>query len=93
VTTLDIVRASTFVSEVKSVSPLQTNVKYIFIKVSVIGGHSGATIIPVLSELNHKFTDVERDALVKRIQFGGDEVVQAKNGLGSATLSSNFLIS
>lgn len=30
---------------------------------------------------------VKRDALVKRIQFGGDEVVQAKDGLGSATLS------
>lgn len=28
-----------------------------------------------------------RDALVHRIQFGGDEVVQAKDGAGSATLS------
>ena len=27
------------------------------------------------------------DKLVHRIQFGGDEVVQAKNGAGSATLS------
>jgi malate dehydrogenase len=29
----------------------------------------------------------ERQALVKRIQFGGDEVVKAKDGAGSATLS------
>jgi hypothetical protein len=29
----------------------------------------------------------ERAALVKRIQFGGDEVVKAKDGAGSATLS------
>jgi malate dehydrogenase len=35
-------------------------------------------------------TDVsadERAALIKRIQFGGDEVVKAKDGAGSATLS------
>ena len=30
------------------------------------------------------------DLLTKRIQFGGDEVVQAKNGTGSATLSMAF---
>lgn len=29
----------------------------------------------------------KRDALVNRIQFGGDEVVKAKDGAGSATLS------
>jgi malate dehydrogenase len=31
--------------------------------------------------------DEERIALIKRIQFGGDEVVKAKDGAGSATLS------
>ena len=35
-------------------------------------------------------TDAERDALIQRIQFGGDEVVKAKNGAGSATLSMAF---
>ena len=44
VTTLDIVRANTFVSEVKN-----TDVQKM--QVNVIGGHSGATIIPVLSEV------------------------------------------
>ncbi|KAI7052808.1 malate dehydrogenase, partial [Hortaea werneckii] len=29
----------------------------------------------------------ERDEYIKRVQFGGDEVVQAKGGAGSATLS------
>ena len=36
------------------------------------------------------FTDAERDALTHRIQFGGDEVVQAKDGAGSATLSMAY---
>jgi malate dehydrogenase len=83
VTTLDIVRASTFVGQSKKVSPLE-------VEVPVIGGHSGATIIPVLSALKHSFTDEERVALVQRIQFGGDEVVKAKDGAGSATLSMAF---
>ncbi len=83
VTTLDIVRASRFVSELKNVDPNSVNVP-------VVGGHSGATIIPILSALHHSFTDSERDALIKRIQYGGDEVVQAKNGAGSATLSMAF---
>jgi malate dehydrogenase len=83
VTTLDIVRASTFVGQVKHVSPVDT-------KVPVIGGHSGATIVPILSALSLSFDQQEREALVKRIQYGGDEVVQAKNGAGSATLSMAF---
>ncbi|KAI8814003.1 lactate/malate dehydrogenase [Cladochytrium replicatum] len=83
VTTLDIVRASKFVSEVKGTQPADT-------RVEVIGGHSGVTIIPILSSLGLSFTNEERDALTKRIQYGGDEVVQAKNGAGSATLSMAF---
>ena len=34
------------------------------------------------------FTQPELEGLTKRIQFGGDEVVKAKDGAGSATLSS-----
>ena len=34
-----------------------------------------------------KFTEEDIKALSHRIQFGGDEVVQAKDGAGSATLS------
>ena len=46
------------------------------------------TIVPLLSQSNHpSIADQARDALVNRIQFGGDEVVKAKDGAGSATLS------
>merc|ERR1711890_29186 len=47
--------------------------------------------VPLLSQTNHKSLDAEtRDALIHRIQFGGDEVVQAKDGAGSATLSMAY---
>lgn len=81
VTTLDVLRASRFVSEVAGTNPVNE-------KVTVVGGHSGITIVPLLSQTLHKnLPTEERDALIHRIQFGGDEVVQAKNGAGSATLS------
>jgi len=83
VTTLDVVRASRFVSEIKGVRPEDTHV-------TVVGGHSGVTIVPLLSQSGHKFTDDERKALIHRIQFGGDEVVKAKDGAGSATLSMAY---
>lgn len=54
---------------------------------SVVGGHSGVTILPLLSQTGISFTQPEIEALTKRIQFGGDEVVKAKDGTGSATLS------
>ena len=56
--------------------------------VPVIGGHAGTTILPLLSQVpNTKFTPEDIAALTNRIQFGGDEVVKAKDGAGSATLS------
>lgn len=83
VTTLDVVRASRFVSEVKKVSTEDA-------KITVVGGHSGVTIVPLLSQSGHSFTEEEVKALTHRIQFGGDEVVKAKDGTGSATLSMAF---
>ncbi|KAJ3108234.1 Malate dehydrogenase, cytoplasmic [Phlyctochytrium planicorne] len=80
VTTLDVVRASTFVSEIKGTDPNTT-------KVTVVGGHSGVTILPLLSQTGLKFTQEEIEKLTHRIQYGGDEVVKAKDGTGSATLS------
>merc|ERR1712184_145911 len=61
-------------------------------RVPVIGGHAGTTIVPLLSQADPKveFSDEERDALTHRIMFGGDEVVKAKAGGGSATLSMAF---
>ncbi|EAQ88553.1 malate dehydrogenase mitochondrial precursor [Chaetomium tenue] len=79
VTTLDVVRASRFVSEIKKTDPADE-------KITVVGGHSGVTIVPLFSQSNHP--DLSSNAeLVKRVQFGGDEVVKAKDGAGSATLS------
>jgi len=84
VTTLDVVRAARFTAGVTNATPADT-------PVTVVGGHSGATIVPLLSTSNGK--SVSGDAyekLVHRIQFGGDEVVQAKDGAGSATLSMAY---
>lgn len=59
---------------------------------SLSGGHSGATIVPLLSQTaSAKGVSGETyKTLVNRIQFGGDEVVKAKDGAGSATLSMAF---
>ncbi|KAI9695346.1 MAG: Malate dehydrogenase, cytoplasmic [Bogoriella megaspora] len=80
VTTLDVVRASRFISQLKSTDPANENI-------TVIGGHSGATIVPLLSQAGHSLEGAQLDDYIKRVQFGGDEVVQAKGGSGSATLS------
>merc|ERR1711968_380287 len=59
--------------------------------VPVIGGHAGASILPLLSrstpESKSKLTQEQVEALTDRIQNGGTEVVNAKAGAGSATLS------
>lgn len=85
VTTLDICRARTFVANAKGLDVNKTTVP-------VVGGHAGTTIVPLLSrtEPSVTFTDEERDALTHRIAFGGDEVVKAKDGAGSATLSMGY---
>ena len=55
--------------------------------ITVIGGHSGATIVPLLSQAGYSLEGKELDDFVYRVQYGGDEVVKAKDGAGSATLS------
>jgi malate dehydrogenase len=86
VTTLDVVRAETFVAELAGKSSPQE------LTVPVVGGHSGETIVPLFSKVSPAVTipDDKYAALVKRVQFGGDEVVEAKGGLGSATLSMAY---
>lgn len=44
-TTLDVVRSNTFVAEAKKLSVSDVNVP-------VVGGHSGVTILPVLSQVS-----------------------------------------
>ncbi|MGF1686390.1 malate dehydrogenase [Photobacterium japonica] len=81
VTTLDVIRSETFVAELKDLDPGQ-------VSVPVIGGHSGVTILPLLSQVKGvEFTQEEIEALTPRIQNAGTEVVEAKAGGGSATLS------
>ncbi|CAM9434209.1 unnamed protein product [Pylaiella littoralis] len=81
VTTLDVCRAQTFVAENQGMDVGKLDV-------TVIGGHAGTTIMPLLSQVKGaKFSEEDIKALTHRIQFGGDEVVQAKDGAGSATLS------
>ncbi|AUJ71000.1 MULTISPECIES: malate dehydrogenase [Pseudoalteromonas] len=81
VTTLDVIRAETFIAELKGLDVAE-------VKIPVIGGHSGTTILPLLSQVEGvEFTDEEVAALTTRIQNAGTEVVEAKAGGGSATLS------
>ena len=80
VTTLDVVRASRFISQNKGTDPADENI-------TVVGGHSGQTIVPLLSQSGYSLEGKELDEYVHRVQFGGDEVVKAKDGTGSATLS------
>ncbi|CAF5190776.1 unnamed protein product, partial [Rotaria magnacalcarata] len=75
-------RAATFVAEAKGLDSTR-------VFVPVIGGHSGNTIIPLLSQISPPvpFSQPELDSLTYRIQNAGTEVVEAKAGAGSATLS------
>jgi malate dehydrogenase len=85
VSTLDVVRANTFIAEAKGLNPLD-------VKVPVIGGHSGVTIIPLISQATPavSFPPDQLKALTERIQEAGTEVVKAKAGAGSATLSMAY---
>jgi len=85
ITTLDVVRAARFLAGIVEASPSDT-------VVTVVGGHSGATIVPLLSQSScgKAITGDTYDQLVHRIQYGGDEVVKAKDGAGSATLSMAY---
>lgn len=81
ITTLDVVRANTFIAEHK-----KEDVESV--EVEVIGGHAGKTIIPLLNSFNLNPEDLSR--LTERVQNGGTEVVEAKAGAGSATLSMAY---
>jgi malate dehydrogenase len=84
VTHLDVMRARTFVADAKGVDPSM-------IDIPVVGGHAGVTILPLLSQTTPwppgGFSAEELHRLTDRIQNGGTEVVEAKAGAGSATLS------
>jgi len=82
ITTLDCVRANKFVQEITG-KPAE---------IPVIGGHAGVTILPLFSQdaigasINAKLIP----DLDVRVQNAGTEVVAAKAGKGSATLSMAY---
>jgi len=85
VTTLDIVRANKFVAEKAGCDPSDVDIK-------VIGGHAGTTILPLFSQdpTAAKLSPDVIAALDVRTQDAGTEVVNAKAGKGSATLSMAY---
>lgn len=85
ITTLDVVRANTFVAEAKGLDPKTVNVP-------VVGGHSGETMVPLFSQCTPavSFPEDELKALSARVRGAGTEVVKAKAGNGSATLSMAY---
>jgi len=82
ISTLDVVRANKFVQEITGKSA----------QVPVIGGHAGKTILPLFSQdaAGSTIDAAKVPALDSRVQDAGTEVVKAKNGKGSATLSMAY---
>merc|ERR1712125_70065 len=78
----DIVRANKFVQEITG-KPAQ---------IPVIGGHAGKTILPLFSQdpAGATIQAGKVPDLDVKVQDAGTEVVKAKNGKGSATLSMAY---
>merc|ERR1719215_1994204 len=85
VTSLDVVRANKFVHEITGV-PVEC------IDVPVVGGHAGKTILPLFSQVPAtKILSADQiKALDEHVQDAGTDVVNAKGGKGSATLSMAY---
>merc|ERR1712211_45940 len=85
VTTLDVVRSNAFIGTMKNIDPAKVNCP-------VVGGHAGVTIMPLISQCTPavEFDQKTLEALSARIQDAGTEVVKAKDGAGSATLSMAY---
>lgn len=69
------VRARTFYAEAAGLPVAEVDVP-------VVGGHAGVTILPLFSQAtpSASLSAEQIDALTKRTQDGGTEVVQAKAG-------------
>merc|ERR1712232_1438247 len=82
ISTLDVVRANKFVQEITGKRA----------QVPVIGGHAGKTILPLFSQ-DSAAAKIKAELIPDldvRVQDAGTEVVKAKNGKGSATLSMAY---
>jgi malate dehydrogenase len=82
VTALDTLRSETFWAD-------KTGYSRGSLYIPVIGGHSGTTILPIFSQVvgYSSVSDADIETLTQRVQNAGTEVVNAKAGAGSATLS------
>ena len=78
------VRAKTFYAEAVGEDVGQVDVP-------VVGGHAGVTILPLFSQASpyKDLGDEKVEALTRRTQDGGTEVVQAKAGKVRALTSSS----
>nr|CAD7260823.1 unnamed protein product [Timema shepardi] len=85
VTAIDVVRANTFVAETLGLDP-----ECVF--VPVVGGHSGATTIPILSQAKpcNELTQEQIERLTAAIQDADGDIIRAKRGRGIPTLSVAF---
>lgn len=81
ITNLDHVRANAFLAQHFDSKPKSLDV-------TVVGGHSGHSIVPLFGK--YGLPEDALEALVNRVQYGGDEVVIAKQGKGSSTLSMAY---
>jgi malate dehydrogenase len=83
ITSLDVMRATTFLNSHRD--PVHVT------KVPVIGAHSGPTIVPLFSQTQGlRLEPEEQRAMTRRVQDGGNEVLEAKEFKGTATLSIAF---
>lgn len=85
ITTLDVVRASTFAAQVTGLAPEE-------ISVPVVGGHSLHTIVPLVSQSSPplNLSPEQQTELIQRVQRGGNKVQEAKAGAGTATLCMGY---
>lgn len=81
ITTLDVLRAETFVARAMKCRAGS-------LTVPVIGGHSGTTILPLFSQVvGQHFDQAALLDMTRHVQNAGTDVVNAKAGGGSATLA------
>ena len=88
VTTLDVVRAETFVMAAEGRQRGKD------MGIPVVGGHSPETIVPLFSQVEPPtdLREAELEGLIRRVQYGGYEVFFAKHQNGAAALSTAYAV-
>ncbi|CAG9764100.1 unnamed protein product [Ceutorhynchus assimilis] len=92
VTSVDAVRANTFVANVQGLEPE-------CVEVPVVGGHSTETIVPLLSQAKPcaDFTNSEIEDITARIRMAHEDLIKLKpsesGALSSAFATARFIVS